>query len=123
MASATPSGVDSPEARAVSRYFGRGRGVTFYVWTSDQHTHYATRVVRTTVRDATYVLDGILDNQTEFPIEKHTIDTAGTATSSSRFSISSACSSRRVSPGCPTAASTAPRPPSTRPRGACSRTR
>ena len=72
-----PVGVDSPEARAVSRYFGRGRGVTFYVWTSDQHTHYATRVVRTTVRDATYVLDGILDNQTELPIEKHTTDTAG----------------------------------------------
>jgi TnpA family transposase len=47
-----PVGVDAPEARAVSRYFGRGRGVTFYVWTSDQHTHYATRVVRTTVRDA-----------------------------------------------------------------------
>jgi TnpA family transposase len=61
----------------VPRYFGRGRGVTFYVWTSDQHTHYATRVVRTTVRDATYVLDGILDNQTELPIEKHTTDTAG----------------------------------------------
>lgn len=72
-----PVGVDAPEARAVSRYFGRGRGVTFYVWTSDQHTHYATRVVRTTVRDATYVLDGILDNQTELPIEKHTTDTAG----------------------------------------------
>ncbi|MDX6682218.1 MAG: hypothetical protein QOG94_2257 [Solirubrobacteraceae bacterium] len=72
-----PVGVDSPEARAVSRYFGRGRGVTFYVWTSDQHTHYATRVVRTTVRDATYVLDAILDNQTELPIEKHTTDTAG----------------------------------------------
>jgi hypothetical protein len=34
--------VDSPEARAVSHYFGRGRGVTLYVWTSDQHTHYAT---------------------------------------------------------------------------------
>jgi len=34
-------------------------------------------VVRTTVRDATYVLDGILDNQTELPIEKHTTDTAG----------------------------------------------
>jgi hypothetical protein len=72
-----PVGVDAPEARAVSRYCGRGRGVTFYVWTSDQHTHYATRVVRTTVRDATYVLDGILDNQTELPIEKHTTDTAG----------------------------------------------
>jgi TnpA family transposase len=72
-----PVGVDSPEARAVGRYFGRGRGITFYVWTSDQHTHYATRVVRTTVRDATYMLDGILDNQTELPIEKHTTDTAG----------------------------------------------
>jgi TnpA family transposase len=33
--------------------------------------------VRTTVRDATYVLDGILDNQTELPIKKHTTDTAG----------------------------------------------
>jgi TnpA family transposase len=72
-----PVGVDSPEARAVGRYFGRGRGITLYVWTSDQHTHYATRVVRTTVRDATYVLDGILDNQTELPIEQHTTDTAG----------------------------------------------
>jgi TnpA family transposase len=72
-----PVGVDSPDARAVSRYFGRGRGITFYVWTSDQHTHYATRVIRTTVRDATYVLDGILDNQTELPIAKHTTDTAG----------------------------------------------
>jgi TnpA family transposase len=72
-----PVGVDSPDARAVSRYIGRGRGITFYVWTSDQHTHYATRVIRTTVRDATYVLDGILDNQTELPIAKLTTDTAG----------------------------------------------
>lgn len=72
-----PVGVQSLEAQAVSRYFGRGRGVTFYSWTSDQHAHYATRVVRTTIRDATYVLDGILDNQTELNIEKHTTDTAG----------------------------------------------
>jgi hypothetical protein len=72
-----PVGVRSLEAQAVSRYFGRGRGVTFYSWTSDQHAHYATRVVRTTVRDATYVLDGILDNQTELNVEKHTTDTAG----------------------------------------------
>jgi TnpA family transposase len=34
-------------------------------------------VIRTTVRDATYVRDGILDNQTELPIAKHTTDTAG----------------------------------------------
>ena len=67
----------SQHARALPRYFGMGRGVTFYTWTSDQHTHYASRVVRTTLRDATYVLDGILDNQTELPISKHTTDTAG----------------------------------------------
>jgi Tn3 transposase DDE domain len=67
----------SQHARALPRYFGLGRGVTFYTWTSDQHSHYASRVVRTSVRDATYVLDGILDNQTELPIAKHTTDTAG----------------------------------------------
>ena len=67
----------SQQARALPRYFGLGRGVTFYTWTSDQHSHYASRVVRTSLRDATYVLDGILDNQTELPISKHTTDTAG----------------------------------------------
>lgn len=72
-----PVDVKAGEARAIGRYFGRGKGITFYSWTSDQHAHYATRVVRTTIRDATYVLDGIIDNQTELPIEKHTTDTAG----------------------------------------------
>ena len=67
----------SQHAKALPRYFGLGRGVTFYTWTSDQHSHYASRVVRTSLRDATYVLDGILDNQTELPISKHTTDTAG----------------------------------------------
>jgi hypothetical protein len=30
-----------------------------------------------TTRDATYVLDGILDNETELPLFEHTTDTAG----------------------------------------------
>jgi TnpA family transposase len=30
-----------------------------------------------TIRDATYVLDEILDNETELPIVEHTTDTAG----------------------------------------------
>jgi TnpA family transposase len=34
-------------------------------------------VIRTTVRDATYVLDGILDNQTQLPIKTHSTDTTG----------------------------------------------
>lgn len=67
----------SQHARSVPRYFGRQRGVTHYAFVSDQHTHFATRVIRTTVRDATYVLDGILDNQTQLPIKTHSTDTAG----------------------------------------------
>jgi TnpA family transposase len=62
---------------ALPRYFGYGRGVTFYSWTSDQHAQYRDKVIPSTVRDATYVLDGILDNETELPILEHTTDTAG----------------------------------------------
>jgi TnpA family transposase len=59
------------------RYFGYGKGLTFYTWTSDQFSQYGTKVVSSTVRDATYVLDEILDNQTELEILEHTTDTAG----------------------------------------------
>lgn len=100
----------------MSRYFGRGRGVTFYVWTSDQHTHYATRVVRTTVRDATYVLDGILDNQTELPIEKHTTDTAGYSDIIfALFDLLGLQCSHHASQASPTAASTGSAAPAQRP--------
>jgi TnpA family transposase len=64
-------------AVALPRYFGYGRGVTFYTWTSDQFSQYGTKVIPATVRDATYVLDEILDNETELPIVEHTPDTAG----------------------------------------------
>ena len=57
--------------------FGFGRGLTHYTWTSDQYAPYGTKVIPSTVRDATYVLDEILDNETELPIEQHTTDTAG----------------------------------------------
>jgi TnpA family transposase len=68
---------DSQQARALPRYFGRERGLTHYAFVSDQHTHFATRVIRTTVRDATYALDGILDNRSQLPIRIHSTDTAG----------------------------------------------
>ena len=51
--------------------------MTFYTWTSDQFSQYGTKVIPATVRDATYVLDEILDNETELPILEHTTDTAG----------------------------------------------
>ena len=71
-----PVAVKSPVATALPRYFGLGRGVTAYTHVSDQHTIYATMVIPATVRDATYVLDGILNNETELPIAEHTTDTS-----------------------------------------------
>jgi TnpA family transposase len=63
-------------ATALRRYF-LSQGLTFYSWTSDQFVQYGTKVVPATIRDATYVLDAILDNATELAIVEHTTDTAG----------------------------------------------
>ena len=66
----------SPRARRMRRYF-TGSGATIYTWTSDRHAQYGTRVIPTTVREATHVLDAIFDNETDLEIEEHTTDTAG----------------------------------------------
>ncbi len=72
-----PVAVKSRKATPLPRYFGYGRGLTFYTWISDQYSQYGTKVIPATVRDATYVLDEILDNETELPIQEHATDTAG----------------------------------------------
>jgi TnpA family transposase len=72
-----PVPVKSRHSAALPRYSGFRRGITHYTWTSDQYSPYGTKVIPSTVRDATYVLDEILDNETELPIEEHTTDTAG----------------------------------------------
>jgi TnpA family transposase len=72
-----PVSVKTRNAAALPRYFGYGRGVTFYTWTSDQFSQYGTKIISATVRDATYVLDEILDNETELPISEHITDTSG----------------------------------------------
>jgi hypothetical protein len=74
-----PVPVKTRHATALPRYFGYRRGITHYTWTSDQYSPYGTKVIPSTVRDATYVLDEILDNETELPIEEHMTDTAGYA--------------------------------------------
>lgn len=53
-------------------------GITFYSRTSDQLSQYGTKVVPVTIRDSTYVLDELCNNETELPIREHTTDTAGT---------------------------------------------
>ena len=72
-----PVSVKSVTATALPKYFGYGRGITFYTWTSDQHSQYGTKVIPATIRDARYVLDEILNNETELDIQEHTTDTAG----------------------------------------------
>jgi hypothetical protein len=53
-------------------------------------------VIPATVRDATYVLDAILDNETELTILEHATDTAGTRNWSLPSSISWACNLPRA---------------------------
>ena len=72
-----PVSRDTRKARALPRYFGYGKGVTTYTWTSDQFSQYGSKAIASTVRDATYVLDAILDNETDLDILEHTTDTAG----------------------------------------------
>jgi TnpA family transposase len=64
-------------AVSMPKYFGYGQGITFYTWTSDQFSQYGTKVISTTVRDATDVLDAILDNETDLALLEHTTETAG----------------------------------------------
>ena len=71
-----PMTANTPRARAMRKYF-TGSGATIYTWTSDRHTQYGTRIIPTTVREATYVLDAIFDNETDLTIQEHTTDTAG----------------------------------------------
>jgi TnpA family transposase len=72
-----PVAVKNRKAKALPRYFGYGRGLTFYTWTSDQHSQFGSRVIVSTDRDALYILDALMDNETELPLLEHTSDTAG----------------------------------------------
>jgi TnpA family transposase len=67
----------SRHARPFPPALGYGMGITFYSWTSDQLSQYGTKYVPVTIRDSTYVLDEICNNETELLIREHTTDTPG----------------------------------------------
>ena len=69
--------VRTQNATPLPRYFGYGRGLTFLTWTSNQLSQYGTLVTAPTTREATFVLDKILDNDTDLDIKEHTTDTGG----------------------------------------------
>lgn len=68
---------DTRKARAQPNYFGYGKGVTFYTWALDRFAQYGSKAIPSTLRDATYVLDAILNNLLELEVLEHTTDTAG----------------------------------------------
>lgn len=57
--------------------YGRDRGVVFYTHISDQYAPFYSRVINTTVRDATYVLDGLLYHESDLDLREHHSDTEG----------------------------------------------
>lgn len=57
--------------------YGSSPGVQFYTHISDQYAPFHTKVINVGVRDATYVLDGLLYHESELQIEEHYTDTSG----------------------------------------------
>jgi len=72
-----PVAVKTKTAKAFVKYFGYETGLNLYSWTSDQFSQFGQKATSPTMREATLVLDMILDNETELNIERHTTDTAG----------------------------------------------
>jgi TnpA family transposase len=60
------------------RYFGYyERAIGEYTHVSDQHSVFASRVISCGPREALYVLDGLLENDTVLEPREHTTDTGG----------------------------------------------
>ena len=60
------------------RYFGHyDRALTFYTHTADQNSVYGTEAISCAPREAGWVLNGILENDTILEIREHTTDTGG----------------------------------------------
>jgi TnpA family transposase len=57
--------------------YGAEPGRLFYTHVSDQYAPFSAKVVNVGVRDATYVLDGLLYHESDLRIEEHYTDTAG----------------------------------------------
>lgn len=60
-----------------SKYFGVGRGITYYNFTSDQFTGFHAIVIPGTLRDSLYILDGLLEQQTVLQPTQLMADSAG----------------------------------------------
>ncbi len=59
------------------KYFGKGRGITYYNFTSDQFTGFHGLVVPGTLRDSLVVLMGLLEQRTSLRPKELMTDTSG----------------------------------------------
>jgi TnpA family transposase len=71
------AGGRAEEGGNVNPKYGSEPGVLFYTHISDQYAPFHTKVINVGVRDATYVLDGLLYHESDLRIEEHYTDTAG----------------------------------------------
>ncbi|MGL4758858.1 MAG: Tn3 family transposase, partial [Patescibacteria group bacterium] len=56
------------------KYFFVKKGLNSYTWTADIFAQFGSKLISATEKEATYILDMILDNETELKIEEHTGD-------------------------------------------------
>jgi TnpA family transposase len=69
---------DSLLAAYYPRYYGYyEKAIGIYTHVSDQYSVYSTRAISCSPREALYVLDGLLENNTILKIREHTTDTHG----------------------------------------------
>jgi TnpA family transposase len=61
----------------VNAKYGSDPTVMFYTHVSDQYAPFYSKVINSTVPDATHILDGLLYHATDLKIEEHYTDTAG----------------------------------------------
>jgi TnpA family transposase len=60
------------------KYFGKyGRGVTRYSFLSDQFAEFYTIIIPNNLRESTFVLDGLLNNETDLNPQQHFTDEHG----------------------------------------------
>ena len=59
------------------KYFGSGRGITYYNFSSDQYAGFHNIVIPGTLRDSIYILAGLLEQQTGLQPQEIMADTAG----------------------------------------------
>jgi TnpA family transposase len=68
--------VRSLNAGPNSKYFGTGRGVTYFNFSSDQFTGFHSIIIPGTIRDSIFILNGLLEQETNLRPTEVMTDTA-----------------------------------------------